>query len=78
MVSNFDRVEVFSATVARDRIALGEKVTRFLKGYDGRIVDKVVTQSSDQEFHCITITLFCQDNKKRRTRNGKYRDQGGE
>jgi hypothetical protein len=27
---------------------------------DIRIVDKVVTQSSDREFHCLTITLFFQ------------------
>jgi hypothetical protein len=22
------------------------------------VVDKIVTQSSDKEFHCLTITLF--------------------
>ena len=28
------------------------------------IVDKIVTQSSDSEFHCLTITLFYKHNAK--------------
>ena len=55
---HFDRVEVFTATKARDRAALGGAVTAFLRSFKGRIIDKVVTQSSDNEFHCVTITLF--------------------
>ena len=30
---------------------------------DHEIVDKIVTQSSDSEFHCLTITLFYKHNK---------------
>lgn len=56
-----DRVKVFSATKARDRSELGDKVTDFLRSYDGEVVDRVVTQSSDQEFHCLSITLFMKD-----------------
>ena len=55
----FSGIKVFSATKAREREHLGEKVTEWLKQNQGiDIVDKVVTQSSDREFHCYTITLF--------------------
>ena len=55
----FKGVKVFSATKARDREGLGEQVTRWLRGNPNcEIVDKIVTQSSDSEFHCLTITLF--------------------
>jgi len=55
----FTGVQVFSATKAREREELGEKVTRWIKANPGVLVtDKIVTQSSDREFHCLTITLF--------------------
>ena len=55
----FNGVKVFSATKAREREDLGESITRWLRANPGvRIVDKVVTQSSDREFHCLSITLF--------------------
>ena len=56
----FNRVKVFSATKARDRGTLGDRVTAHLQGLpaDAEVVDTVVTQSSDSEFHCLTITLF--------------------
>ena len=55
----FNGVKVFSATKAREREELGEVITRWLRANAGvRIVDKVVTQSSDREFHCLTLTLF--------------------
>ncbi len=54
-------VKVFSATKAREREELGENITRWLRANPGvRVIDKVVTQSSDREFHCLTITLFYQ------------------
>jgi hypothetical protein len=57
----FNGVKVFSATKAREREDLGEVITRWLRANPGvRIIDKVVTQSSDREFHCLTITLFFQ------------------
>lgn len=57
----FNGVKVFSATKAREREDLGENITRWLRANPSlRIVDKVVTQSSDREFHCLTITLFYQ------------------
>jgi hypothetical protein len=52
-------VKVFSATKAREREELGENISRWLRNNPSlRVVDKVVTQSSDREFHCLTITLF--------------------
>jgi len=59
MAMNFTGVKVFSTTLARDRESMGESITRWLKENPGvEVVDKVVTQSSDKEFHCLTITLF--------------------
>lgn len=55
----FTGVKVFSATKAKDRDELGETVTRWLRSNaDLEVVDRVVTQSSDDEFHCLTIVLF--------------------
>jgi DNA-directed RNA polymerase specialized sigma54-like protein len=55
----FTGVKVFSATKARDREELSENVTRWLKSNpDLEIVDKVVRQSSDTEFHCYTLIFF--------------------
>ncbi len=56
---SFNAVKVFSATTATDREDLGERVNRWLRDNpDAEVVDKVVTQSSDEAYHCITITLF--------------------
>ena len=55
----FTGVTVFSTTLARDRETMGETITRWLRDNPGaEVVDRVVTQSSDKEFHCLTITLF--------------------
>jgi hypothetical protein len=55
----FTGVKVFSATKARERESLGDDVTRWLKSNgDLEIVDRIVTQSSDNEFHCLTIVIF--------------------
>jgi len=55
----YNGVKVFSATKAKEREGLGEQVTAWLRSNkDVEVVDKIVTQSSDSEFHCLTITLF--------------------
>lgn len=55
----FTGVKVFTATRAKDREELGEAITRWLGDNPAvEVVDKVVTQSSDREFHCLSITLF--------------------
>ena len=57
---DFDGVKVFSATKARERDEISGRITEWLAKHRGKvvIVDKVVTQSSDSEFHCYTVTLF--------------------
>jgi hypothetical protein len=58
-VIQFTGVKIFSTTLARDREMMGETITRWIKDNpQADIVDKVVTQSSDKEFHCLTVTLF--------------------
>ncbi len=55
----FNGVKVFSATMAQERDQLGEKITDWLKQHPScRIVDKIVTQSSDEAFHGLAITVF--------------------
>lgn len=57
--NSFTGIKVFSTTLARDREQMGETITRWLKENPGiEIVDRTVTQSSDKEFHCLSITLF--------------------
>ena len=58
-VPAFTGVKVFTATKAKDREEMGEVITKWLKDHPAaRPVDRVVVQSSDREFHCLTITLF--------------------
>lgn len=55
----FTGVKVFSATKAKEREELGENVTRWLKSNsDLEIIDRVVRQSSDNEFHCFSLIIF--------------------
>lgn len=55
----FNGVKVFSATKARDRDSLGERVTDWLRDHKRFVItDTCVRQSSDSEFHCLSIILF--------------------
>jgi hypothetical protein len=55
----WNSVKVFSATKHQEREVLGETITRWIKEHPGiEIIDKVVSQSSDEAFHCLAITLF--------------------
>ncbi len=59
MTIGYDGVKVFSATKASDRDALGDRVTLWLdEQSDITIVDTQVRQSSDQQFHCLSILVF--------------------
>jgi len=54
--------KIFSATLARDRELMGEAVTRWIKDHPNvEIVDRTVKQSSDNEFHCLTVILWYRD-----------------
>ena len=58
-IKDFNGVKVFSATMAQERESLGDKVTEWIRNHpETEIVNTVVTQSSDEAFHCIAITVF--------------------
>lgn len=51
-------IQVFSATMPAQRANLGEVVTAWIAAHPNiKIVDVTVTQSSDSDFHCLSITL---------------------
>lgn len=55
----YDGMKVFSATKFRDRESLGETVTSWIASKpELKVVDYEVRQSSDLEYHCLTIILF--------------------
>lgn len=57
--NRFNGVKIFSATMAQERDRLGERITEWIREHSKiEIVDTVVTQSSDEAFHCLVITLF--------------------
>jgi len=62
LMNAFNGVKTFSATMAKSRETLGDQVTAWLlSAPDRQVVDTVVTQSSDEAFHCIAITIFYRD-----------------
>jgi hypothetical protein len=61
----FNGVKVFSATMVADRDQLGEKVTAWMASHPQlKVTDIVITQSSDEAFHCIAITVFYAEERK--------------
>jgi hypothetical protein len=63
----FNGVKVFSATMVADRDQLGEKVTAWMTNHPQlKVTDIVITQSSDEAFHCIAITVFYWEDTARR------------
>ncbi len=53
-------IQVFTASRQRERELVGNRATEWLRDNPGvEVVDWVVTQSSDREYHCLSITLFC-------------------
>ena len=60
-MQEFNGVKVFSATMREDRDRLGDKIAEWLARSRERgivPVEFVTTQSSDEAFHCIAITVF--------------------
>ena len=56
---DYNGVKVFSATKAKEREELGTKITQWMRANPTyKVKDTVVRQSSDNEFHCLTIILF--------------------
>jgi hypothetical protein len=55
-------VVVFTATKAKEREGLGDRVTEWLRQSPPKeLTDVQVTQSSDEEFHCLTITILYEE-----------------
>jgi hypothetical protein len=53
-------VKVFSATKAKERQFIGERVTDWIAANPTvHILKTVVALSSDRTFHCFSIVLFC-------------------
>ena len=62
----FNGLKIFSATMVADREQLGEKITAWMAAHQTcRPVEFVVTQSSDEAFHCVAITLFYFDETRK-------------
>lgn len=58
-MAEYKGVKVFTATKAKEREELGTQITKWLsENPQIRIADTTVTQSSDNEFHCLTIIIF--------------------
>lgn len=52
-------VKIFSKTKHSDRNELGEQITKWLNQAPSKIIDDVkILQSSDSEWHCLTIVYF--------------------
>jgi hypothetical protein len=52
-------IQVFSATMAKDRAVLGERVTAWSQANpNARVIETIVRQSSDAGFHCLSIVLL--------------------
>lgn len=59
-------VKIFSATMFAERDALGEKITGWLRANPHVHPTEVnVTQSSDEAFHCLSITLWYHEDQDR-------------
>ena len=52
-------LQVFSASLAKDRAVLGDRITKWLAASpEKHVVDRDVIQTSAAEYHCLSIVLF--------------------
>jgi hypothetical protein len=57
----YDGCKVFSATKARERVGIGDRVTEWVREVAKKgwyVVGTVVRQSSDREYHCLSVVVF--------------------
>ncbi len=65
-------LKVFSATKAREREVLGETITEWIRMHpEYEVFERIVTQSSDAEYHCLAITLIFRTTKSLDKRDTK-------
>ena len=63
-MEQFTGAKVFSATKAREREQLGEAIGEWISlNPEVEVVSREVRQSSDNEFHCLSIILFYRERK---------------
>ncbi len=56
---HIDGIKVFSVTKARDREYLSETINDWIRANpDIEVVEQDVIQSSDWEFHCVSVVLL--------------------
>lgn len=61
---DFDGMEIFSASKHEERSRLGQRVTEWRATNSTFVITDVrLTQSSDNEFHCVTIAIFYKTKK---------------
>jgi hypothetical protein len=60
-ISEATGVRVFSVSKQVDREDLGDRITRWMRETGVQLVRSVVTQSSDNSYHCLSITVFYRD-----------------
>ncbi len=61
---SFTGVKVFSATMMADRARLGDEVTKWIQSNPScQVREIIVTQSSDEAFHCLSMTVFYFDSE---------------
>lgn len=59
----FNGVKVFSATMVAERDKLGDKVTEWMAiNAHLQVVEIMITQSSDERFHCVAFSVFYHEN----------------
>lgn len=61
---DFDGMEIFSGSKHTERKEMGASVTAWRRNNpDVSIVEVRTLQSSDSEFHCVTIIIFYKNKK---------------
>lgn len=58
-------MKVFSATRRRDIAELGDRITEWIRSRPKSVIvtGAKVTQSSDAQFHCVTVIVFFESAK---------------
>ncbi len=58
-MKGFTGMKVFTTTLARDREVMGATITKWLAEHpELETVNHEVRQSSDQQFHCLSIIVY--------------------
>lgn len=53
----FSKVKVFSVS-SRRRETIDDEITKWLRSTNAEVVECHVRQSSDREFHCLSLVFF--------------------